>query len=356
VRHRFASSAPAFALAALLPACMGSSGSAPASGPPVATVETAAVDRGVVEETVETYGQVEFDPHRTRAVSFVTAGQVLQLLVEPGQTVREGDVLLRLGPVPGGTLEVQQARIDLEFAQRDLERVRRLRQEHLATNDAVQQAEKKVADARAALQSLGVDTPESGGAIRAPFAGVVVSVLVTSGAVVQTGQNAFLLAPREGVVVRAGFETEDAAHLAAGQTVTVEPVFPAEGDVAAHARLASLHRVIDPSTQLLETLIRPASPPPWMVSGVKVRVRVAIRSAADAVRVPRDAVLARSGGPGVFVVEGGTAHWRALAIGIEGHDRFQVLSGLSGNERVVTTGRTSLADGMAVRVSTGAAP
>ncbi len=340
----------------LLAGCGEPSGPPPEAGSPTATVATAVVDRGVVQETVETYGQVEFDPHRTRAVSFVTSGQVLQLLVEPGQTVREGDVLLRLGPVPGGTLEVQQARIDLEFAKRDLERVRRLRAQHLATNDAVQQAEKKVADARAALVSLGEDAPDGADSIRAPFSGVVVEVLVTSGAVVQTGQNAFLLAPRRGVVVRAGFETEDAAHLAAGQAVRIDPVFPAPGDVAANARLATLHRVIDPATQLLEALIRPAAPPSWMVSGVKVRVRVVIRSASDAVRVPRDAVLSRSGARGAYVVDGGAARWRPLRIGIEGGERLQVLSGLEGGERVVTTGRTSLSDGMAVRVTEGNAP
>lgn len=67
----------------------------------VATVVTAPVARGPVQQTVETYGVVEFDPHRARSVAFVKAGQVLQVLVTPGQQVRQGEPLVTLGPIPG---------------------------------------------------------------------------------------------------------------------------------------------------------------------------------------------------------------------------------------------------------------
>lgn len=314
----------------------------------LATVSTAHAETGPVEETLETFGTVEFDPHATRTVSFVKSGQVAQVLVTPGQSIAEEDPLLRLGPLPASSVEVEQARINLDFARRDLERLRRLRSAHLATNEVVQQAEKEVAFARAALEGLGVDGSSGPRVITAPFSGVVVTVLVTSGAIVHSGEDALLVAPADGLAVRAGFEPEDAFQLEPGMVVGISPVFKAHGETLAHAVLARLHRVVDPHTQLVEALIRPERIPAWMVAGTKVRIEVVLCSAPEAVRIPREALVNHQGETGVFVVESGVARWRPIHMGIESDRWAEVRSGLDAGATVVTTGRTSLSDGMAV--------
>jgi hypothetical protein len=53
----------------------------------------------------------------------------------------------------------------------------------------------------------------------------------------------------------------------------------------------------------------------------------------------------------VYVVDKGHAHFHVLELGIEGTDQVEVKKGLSVGASVVTTGRSSLVDGMAVRVS-----
>jgi RND family efflux transporter MFP subunit len=338
----------------LLSACGGSEDAATPPGSsenatgPVATVVTARATRGTVEETLETFGTVEFDPNETRTVAFVRSGQVRQVLVTPGQPISKGDPLLELGPLPASSTEVERARIELKFAERNLERVRRLLKSHLATNETVQQAEKQVADARATLVGLGVDAVSESRAVQAPFSGVVVDVPVTSGAIVQPGQTALLVAPAGGLAVRAGFEPEDAERLAPGMAVHIAPVFEAAGQPSVDAELAGLHRVADPQTQLVEALIRPHRIPPWMVAGTRVRLDVVVLAARSVVRVPRDALIVQGGRPGVFVVESGTAHWQPLRTGIESDRWIEVLDGVDDGATVVTTGRTSLSDGMAV--------
>ncbi len=338
---------------AFLPACRGgdetATGSGDAAGPEaVATVVAASATRGPVEETVETFGSVEFDPHQTRTVAFLKSGRVQRVMVNPGQSIGKGDPLLSLGPLPSSSPEVEQAQVNLRFAQRKLDRARRLLTSHLATNETVQEAEKEVADARAALAGLGIDDAGEARAIEAPFSGVVVKVLVTSGAIVHPGEGALMVAPAGGLVVRAGFEPEDAARLEAGKTVHIAPVFGANDQSSVDAVLARLHRVADSSTQLVEALIQPQSVPSWMMAGVRVRVAVVVRAAHDAVRIPREALITRGGQPGVFVVDQGTAHWRAVHIGIETDRWIEILDGVDEGATVVTTGRTSLEDGMAV--------
>lgn len=309
---------------------------------------------GVVAETLETYGSVEFDPHETRTVSFVISGQVMQVFVSPGQPITRNDSLLILGSMPSTSREVEQARIDLQYAEQKQERTRRLLKKQLATNEAMMQADKDVAMARAVLEGLGVGGKgESGRIISSPFSGVVVDVLVKSGDIVHAGQGALLVAPTEGLVVRAGFEPEDAVNLAEGMSVTLSPVFSPDGRAGTTATLARLHRVVDPVTQVVETLLAPGEVPPWMMAGTRVKVAVDIKSSAASVMVPREAVLSRDGSFGVFAVEAGVAHWRPVHIGLENDSWVEVRSGLDPGATVVTTGRTSLDDGMPV-VAAGA--
>lgn len=322
---------------------------ADAAAGPVATIATVRAEVGVVAETLETFGTVEFDPHDTQTVSFVKSGQVAQVFVTPGQPIAQDEPLLTLGPLPSSSREVQQARIDLDFAERNVERLHRLRKMHLATNEAEQQAEKELASARATLRGLGAGGSRRGPRIiTAPFSGVVVRVLVTSGGIVHPGEDALLMAPKDGLAVRAGFEPEDAVRLRQGMEVSISPVFSADGETRSCAVLTGLHHVVDPRTQLVESLIRPSKIPSWMVAGTKVRIDVVVRSAPETVRVPREAVVRRQGETGVFVVDKGVARWRPIHLGIESERWAEVRSGLSPGTIVVTTGRTSLSDGMTV--------
>lgn len=327
----------------------GAGGSTAGSAAPVATVQTAKVQRGSLQETLKTYGTVVFDPHQTKTISFERSGHVEKLFVTTGQGVSKGDELLTLGSLPEGTLEVQQARIELRFAESELERLQRQLEEKLATNDQVQKAEKQVSSTRAALEALGVGAPPR--TLTAPFSGVVSDVLTTSGALVRADERALVLAPATGVVVQVGFEIEDTANLSPGLAVSLEPVFPIGGQEPARGALTRLHRVVDPATQLVEGWVTPTDRPAWMISGTRVRVGVVVHSAEGALKVTRRAVMARDGQRGVFVVQEGSAHWTPVEIGIEGEEEVEVLSGLKEGSSVVTVGKTSLEDGMAVQTA-----
>ena len=113
-------------LAALLAPACGPSGSKPEPAPPSALIETTTVTRGHVAESLETFGTTEFDPERMQSVSLVRAGEVWDVPVVAGLAVREGDPLLTLGPLPRGSPQVQNAIIDLRFAEEALARTRRL--------------------------------------------------------------------------------------------------------------------------------------------------------------------------------------------------------------------------------------
>ncbi len=313
-----------------------------------AAVSWVEVGRGSVERTILAYGKVEFAADRQRTLAFVKPGQVASLLVVAGQTVKKGDTLLLMAGVPRGSPQVQQALVEVQFAERELARVRRLVEEKLATNQDLESAEKQLAASKAGLAALGGGGGSSW-SLKAAMDGVVARVLVQRGEQVQAGQPGIVLASSDSMTVRAGFEVEDLAVLTQGLTARLSPVYGAKETSPALANLSTLHRVVDPTTQLVEGLLHVANPPAWMASGLAVRVSVILETRTDVVRVPRAALVTKGEARGVFEVDGGHAHFRQLTLGIEDGDLVEVKQGLSAGAKVVTTGRSSLSDGMAVR-------
>ncbi|HVP27614.1 MAG TPA: efflux RND transporter periplasmic adaptor subunit [Myxococcota bacterium] len=355
--RRERSSCVAGAILALVAALAGCGGAPEESGSaePVALVEATVATRGAIEQAIVAYGTVAFDPDGMRTVPFVRSGAVSRVAVVAGQPVRAGDLLAELGPVPGASLDLQRARIDVRFAERELARVKRLRSAHLATNADLSAAEKSLAESRAALHALGAgDAPEAG-SLFAPADGVVVSVDAVAGSLAQPGQAAFTIASGGALVVPIGLEPEQAAQLRDGAPVRIEPLSAEASGRAASAVLARLQRTVAPTTQLVDALVRVEDPPAWLIAGAQVRVSLTAGRAADVVLVSREALTERAGERGAFAIEEGRARWRPLAIGLEGGDVVEVRSGLAAGEKVVTSGRTSVQDGMRVRTSADAA-
>lgn len=338
-----------------LAGCHSGSESSDAKQPtPNAAIQIASVSRGHVEHTLETYGTSQFASDRQRSVAVVKPGQVLDVSVIAGQTVKKRDTLLRVGPMPSGSPEVQQARIEAEFAKRELSRVQHLVDEELATNQDLQNAQRQSAAAQAALHALG-GGGAGGARLRAPIDGVVASVLVQRGDVVQAGKPAVVIAAGKDMVVRAGFEVEALPELKAGLTVWLSPVYRGPDGAKTQARLSTMHRVVDPATQLVEGVINVPDAPDWMAQGLAVRVDVVLEARDDAVRIPRDALLERNHKSGVFVIDKKHAHWKEVTLGIRGENLVEVKKGLAPGQQVATVGRSSLSDGMAVRIQKPAA-
>ncbi|MEO8214197.1 MAG: efflux RND transporter periplasmic adaptor subunit [Myxococcales bacterium] len=323
----------------------------PRTGAPSAAIGTATIDKGAVEQLLDTYGKVEFAADRQRSVPFVQPGLVMAVSVVEGQIVKKSDELLLVGRVPRGSPEVQQAAIAAEFSGREFVRVKRLVNERLATNKDLQNAEQQLAADRAALQSLGGGRGGAAGTpILASMDGIVAKVLVHRGDLVQTGQTALMLASRDSMSVRAGFEVEDLPKLAEGLAVRIESAYRGENDKAANATLSTLHRLVDPKTQLVEGVIHVRDLPPWMAPGLSVRVVVVLAVHQNVIRVPRGALIQRNGTTGVFVVEKEYASWRVPKLGLGDAYVVEVLAGLNDGDVVATTGRTSLSDGMTVSI------
>ncbi|WP_430746855.1 efflux RND transporter periplasmic adaptor subunit [Azotobacter chroococcum] len=170
--------------------------------PPVRVYDAVPVERGDIESGITAPGTLQ--PRHYRDVVAQTAGQLLRLHVEVGDSVREGQLLAEIDPADQQAA-VDASRVQLEslgalreeqLAQRDLARQQYERQRTLARSGAARQedvqtthAELRVAEAR--LKSTDVQLRQAQASLRSEEAALAHTRLHSplDGTVIAVGQT-----------------------------------------------------------------------------------------------------------------------------------------------------------------------
>jgi RND family efflux transporter MFP subunit len=273
--------------------------------------------------------------------------RITSIEVEIGDRVGAGQVLLRLGMEDVAANRARaEASLRVAEAARDEAARHVTRMDTLFAQDAVPmvqrdqarlglvQAESQVSLAEAALQEV---TAAAGyAALRAPFAGTVVSRTARVGDLAAPGEPLVGVeadGPREVVL---GVPPDVAATLVAGQAMVVQS--DAVGEATATVR--AIASGADPRTRTVE--VRADLPATWP-TGVAVTALVPA-GVREGIAIPESSVVRRGQLTGVRVVtdSGESLRWvrlgrRLQAAGAEGamELRVEVLSGLESGERIV---------------------
>ncbi len=318
---------------------------------------TAEVVTRPIRAAVNATGTLRARPDGEALLTAQTAGQIQPAGTFPrlGQTVRKGQVLAYLVPRLGGdadlaTLEAaaRKAKVELDLAGRDLDRLEGLYREEVVPEKRVLAARAAESLARAehdaARQRLGQYGGGAGGVpIRAPVAGVLVDVRVSPGAYAQEGATLFHIADRrilwlelrvpESEVARLG-NPGGAVFRVAGDERSVE-IIPGK-----NGRLIAVGGVVDASTRTLPVVFEFTSPEGQQLPiGMAVQGQVFVGGASEAVAIPASSLLDEGGMAVVFVQAGGESfERRTVRLGAREGDWVEVLDGLTPGQRVVSRG------------------
>lgn len=328
-----------------LPVLLLANSMAYAADTPSVRVETVAMKQQQMTDTVSGYGIVSPDTRSLETISLPRPGQIVKLLVSPGQTVKKGSALLQFGTGADAAMNYQQARQAVDFAMSEATRIGQLVAQQLATQSQLATANKALADAEAVLH-----TQESIGAgraleqVAAPFDGIVMSVQAAQGDRLVAGAPLLQLARASGQRVLLGVEPDDARRVRPGMPVSVVPVFSSETRV--QGRIAQVFGMINPQTQLVDVLVKVAGG--GVMPGTRVRAEIGVARQSAWV-VPRSAVLQDANGAYLFQVAHGKARRVKVQTGLERNGLIAVQGPLDTGLAVVRLGNYELADGMAVR-------
>ena len=338
---------PALLVIALSQGCASGGSSEPRSrgGRGITPVAVEQAATGDLARRVSVAAPVE--PVRSVSVSALTAGTVLEVLVEEGSQVRAGQRLAELD-ARESSAQLARARAVLANAEAAFQRAERLRAGEItsaADLDAARAAF-DIAKADADLWRTRVEFTR----IASPVAGVVTAKHIERGASVSANQPLFDIADASQLVVRVRVSELDVVHLRPG--VAVDVSLDAYPGSRITSRVRRIYPSADAASRLVPVEILLGPMPAGVVArpGYLARAEFSLEKRSHVLTVPNAAVGVADSRSYVFVVEADTLIRRPVETGMTAEGRVEIVSGLRPGEAVVRSGHSNLRPGLTVRV------
>lgn len=310
-------------------------------------------------QTVEAPATVDYDNDQATAVVSPFSGPVTRILVALGQHVAKGQPLAMVesGDYANAIGAYRKAVVTASNTARIA-----LLDKDLAAHNGISEREAQqaqadaanaAADRNAALQtliSMGVDrgtidravagSPTAGLAavIRAPVSGIVVDKSITPGQLLQAGSSAaFTVANLGQVWVMAQIDPSDLSQVGVGDAATIDP---RNGTGMFHGTVQNVAASVDPNTRAVVARIVTPNPGDLLKKQMYVDVTIDSGRVSTGLLVPVSAVLRDDENlPFVYVaLPDGSFVRRHVTLGFRDAQNYDVTSGLSSGEKVVTNG------------------
>ncbi|SEM99318.1 membrane fusion protein, cobalt-zinc-cadmium efflux system [Sphingomonas gellani] len=291
---------------------------------------------------------IEGDPQGMQIVSAALSGRVVALVRNLGESVQRGQTLAVIESREAAQLkgEVEASRARFALARSNLAREQRLFAERVSPEQDLIAARTAATEARIAYDQARSQVSAAGSGagslnrigIVAPIAGQVIARPVTLGQTVAADAELFRVASLGQLSLSLNLQPADAGRVRPGTAVTVT----APGRQGT-ARVRFVSPALDPQTRLVPTIATlPNRDGAWRVGeAVTAAVQIA-GDASGAVRVPTTAIQTVDGRPVVFVRTGTGFLATPVTLGEAAGDGVIVRTGLSGRERIATTGSFTL--------------
>jgi cobalt-zinc-cadmium efflux system membrane fusion protein len=309
---------------------------------------TAVEARQATSQLVVT-GVVAPDISRTVPVISVAAGRVVEIKARLGDTVKKGQVLMRVqsADVSGAFSDYRKAVADEQLANTQLERAKLLydkgaiSQNDLQTSEnAENKARVDVETAREHLRVLGSGTEHPSGVVDivAPTSGVITDQQVTNAAGVQglaAAANPFTISDLSTVWILCDVYENDLANVHVGEAAEIK--LSAYPDKTFSGKISNIGSVLDPSIRTVKVRIEVKNPGLMKVGMFVTAIFHGQKQETHQV-VPASAILHLHDRDWVYVAAGDNKFKRVeIRVGATLPNKMQeVVAGLQNGQRVVT--------------------
>lgn len=326
--------------------------------PAEAEVTTVEVAEDGWTEAFVAYGVVE--PATSVVITAPLTGRVEAVLVAEGDTVEAGQALVRFDEGTRRT-QLRQAKSNSAAAKKAVADARReadertalgragtmARTEVEAAEIALRQAVERYEDARSTVRLASRDVEDM--KIESPVAGTVTARSIEPGEAVSAGREFFTISTTDRLRVKVFVSEVHVNALALGATVPVA-VNGVRG-TSMSGRVESVALNADEGTGNFEVMIALDDPSGLVRPGMTARASLASIPDADAIVIPRAAVVDRDRKRVVFVERDGVAHELHAVLGIGGDAFIPVLEGLEPGDHVIVDGLAFVQDGVSVKAT-----
>lgn len=351
---------------------------------PVPEVHTVVIARQVLQPTLFGIGVVE--SRRTILVGPTTAGRVLRVHVEQGDTVRAGQLLAEMDPVDleerltasrhalararaglaAAEAQGREADSRLATAAANARRYHDLRErgfvsaeaerarghESLAAEAGLQGSRAGIAAARADGERLLSETRAlerqlANTRLLAQVGGRIVSRDFEAGSTVLAGQAVLRMSEADAAWLRVRIDQGRSAGLAPGLSAAI--TLRSRPGEAFAGKLVRVEQMSDAVTEERLAMVAFDAPPAGLSLNEMAEVTLQLPARPAVLAVPPAALVRQAGQVGVFVVAEGRARFRPLRVGLRTEQGVEVSDGLEAGDTVIVRSPKPLSDGDRVR-------
>ena len=326
--------------AGLLASCSSSSSSKATeeqNADTVRLVEVAPAEMRALNLSEEFTAQLE-----AKVVNNITAqagGRLKQLLVKVGDRVGAGQAVARMEATQAAQAQIQLADAKTNFARMD-----ELYKVGGVSKAQWEQAKSAVDQAKLAYGNAAENT-----VLRSPISGFVTAKNYDNGDMTSPQLPVVVIQQIAPVKAVIGVSEQYYSYLKKGAAATLS--VDALGEETFSGIVTNIFPTLDPVTHTVSTEIEVANKDLKLRPGMYARVHLDFGT-KEALTVPDKAIVrqAGSGARYVYVFSGGKAVYRAVELGQQQGDLYEVVSGLNAGDQVITSAPSNLKNGLSVKL------
>lgn len=326
--------------AGLLASCSSSSSSKATeeqSADTVRLVEVAPAEMRALNLSEEFTAQLE-----AKVINNITAqagGRLKQLLVKVGDRVGAGQAVARMEAT-----QASQAQIQLADAKTNFARMDELYKVGGVSKAQWEQAKSAVDQAKLAYGNAAENT-----VLRSPISGFVTAKNYDNGDMTSPQLPVVVIQQIAPVKAVIGVSEQYYSYLKKGAAATLS--VDALGEETFSGIVTNIFPTLDPVTHTVSTEIEVSNKDLKLRPGMYARVHLDFGT-KEALTVPDKAIVrqAGSGARYVYVFSGGKAVYRAVELGQQQGDLYEVVSGLNAGDQVITSAPSNLKNGLSVKL------
>lgn len=323
----------------------------------LASCSSSSSSKATEEQSADTVRLVEVAPAEMRALSLseeftaqleakvvnnITAqagGRLKQLLVKVGDRVGAGQAVARMEATQASQAEIQLADAKTNFARMD-----ELYKVGGVSKAQWEQAKSAVDQAKLAYGNAAENT-----VLRSPISGFVTAKNYDNGDMTSPQLPVVVIQQIAPVKAVIGVSEQYYSYLKKGAAATLS--VDALGEETFSGIVTNIFPTLDPVTHTVSTEIEVANKDLKLRPGMYARVHLDFGT-KEALTVPDKAIVrqAGSGARYVYVFSGGKAVYRAVELGQQQGDLYEVVSGLNAGDQVIISAPSNLKNGLSVKL------
>lgn len=309
-------------------------------------VKVSAVALGPISDYVQHTSTIEAE--EAIDVYAQATGLVEQVLAEEGDQVKKGQILVQLVD-DELRLGAKEAKVNYQKLSSSFNRAQGLFDRNLLSREDYEQQKFTLEEAQIRWERAKLSLAHA--TVRSPVDGVIAERTVKLGDRISPSSRLFSLVDLKSLIAQVHVPGRDMRYISEGQKAEVTTDFLPGEIFKGHVERIS--PVVDPGSGTFKVTLELDDANNRLRPGMFITAHIVTATHADAVLVPKKAIVYDDGFPHVFVVNDSTATRVRLDVGFEDSDNLEVLEGTKAGDRIVVVGQNGLKDQAKIRVIDG---